>query len=226
MGVNSLPKTVTWQRLGCDLLHDSVVAAIWTKAVCTQVQHADHYQANQYKQYNVDNSDVCCAGFFVYKLVRSLRDKALAREEKKKLKQQRREKEMTKKTKKKWCTVYRHWTSHVVTFLWNTCTCTIYLLTDWLTGDVISWIWLSVVIRQECSCFVAAFYFLLWRPFTFAEVKQVQCILLEVIGLLKITHCSWTVLVAYKHWVWYQTSLCWASMPWLSTWWYPHLHTR
>jgi len=44
---------------------------------------------------------VFCAGFFVYKLVRSLRDKAMAREEKKKLKQQRREKEMAKKTKKK-----------------------------------------------------------------------------------------------------------------------------
>jgi len=49
--------------------------------------------------------NVFCAGFFVYKLVRSLRDKALAREEKKKLKQQRREKEMAKKTKKKWCTL-------------------------------------------------------------------------------------------------------------------------
>ena len=46
-------------------------------------------------------ANLCCAGFFVYKLVRSLRDKAVAREEKKKLKQQRREKEMAKKTKKK-----------------------------------------------------------------------------------------------------------------------------
>lgn len=45
---------------------------------------------------------VVLVGFFVYKLVRSLRDKSLAREEKKKLKQQRRDKEMTKKTKKKW----------------------------------------------------------------------------------------------------------------------------
>jgi len=40
-------------------------------------------------------------GFFVYKLVRSLREKSLAREEKKKLKQQRKEKELAKKTKKK-----------------------------------------------------------------------------------------------------------------------------
>jgi len=44
---------------------------------------------------------VVCEGFFVYKLVRSLRDKALARDEKKKLKQQRREKEIAKKPKKK-----------------------------------------------------------------------------------------------------------------------------
>lgn len=44
---------------------------------------------------------VSLIGFFVYKLVRNLREKALAREEKKKLKQQKKEKEMAKKQKKK-----------------------------------------------------------------------------------------------------------------------------
>ena len=45
---------------------------------------------------------ISVAGFFVYKLVRNLREKAVAREEKKKLKQQKKEKEMAKKQKKKW----------------------------------------------------------------------------------------------------------------------------
>jgi len=40
-------------------------------------------------------------GFFVFKLVKSLREKNLAKEEKKKLKQQRKEKELNKKVKKK-----------------------------------------------------------------------------------------------------------------------------
>ena len=145
---------LTWQRRGWDLnqgrLHPS--PACWPLG----------YRANQY---NVDNSDVCCAGFFVYKLVRSLRDKALAREEKKKLKQQRREKEMTKKTKKKWCTVHRHWTSHV-TFLWSTCTIYIYWLTDWLEMssaefDCQWWSVRNVVVLLRRSIFIveSSFYF-------------------------------------------------------------------
>ncbi|XP_064645318.1 uncharacterized protein LOC135498797 [Lineus longissimus] len=40
---------------------------------------------------------IALLGFFVYKLVRSLRDKERAKEEKKKLKQQRKEKESMKK---------------------------------------------------------------------------------------------------------------------------------
>ena len=50
------------------------------------------------------------SGFFVYKLVKSLRDKEKAKEEKKKLKQQRKEKEMQRKTKTKWYVglVYRN----------------------------------------------------------------------------------------------------------------------
>ena len=40
-------------------------------------------------------------GFFVYRLILSLREKEKAREEKKKLKQQRKEKEMARKQKKR-----------------------------------------------------------------------------------------------------------------------------